>query len=92
MKLSVEERHGAVQNLTGDGFSKRQIAEVIGVSERTVAADRAELHTEPLDAIAELAATNEAFPEIVRNRVRIRPWTGVTAGDRGSAKRLFVHA
>jgi DNA-directed RNA polymerase specialized sigma24 family protein len=39
IRLSIEERREAVQNLTDDGFTQRETAGVIGVSVVTVNAD-----------------------------------------------------
>lgn len=61
VKISVAERHGAVSELKQQGLDQRQIAAVVGVSEATISSDVSELKSaEPVDAIAELAATNEA--------------------------------
>lgn len=58
VKLSIEERHGAVKELTDEGFSARKIADVVGVSHVTVAGDVKKLTPpppEPLDTLAALA-------------------------------------
>lgn len=39
VRLSVEERHGAVKELKGEGLPNRKIAEVLGVDEKTVRND-----------------------------------------------------
>lgn len=53
VKLSIEERHGAVKELTADGMSARKIAEVIGVSHATAANDVKKLT--PPDPVADIA-------------------------------------
>jgi transcriptional regulator with XRE-family HTH domain len=58
VRLSVEERHGAVKELTDEGLSTRRIAAVTGVSHETVAKDVRKLtppDPEPIDALAALA-------------------------------------
>ncbi len=55
VKLSIEERHGAVKELTDEGLSVRKIGEITGVSHQTVANDVKKLTPEPVDAIAALA-------------------------------------
>lgn len=58
VRLSVEERHGAVKELTDEGLSTRKIAAVTGVSHETVAKDVRKL-TEPVDTFAALAVAEE---------------------------------
>lgn len=54
IKLSIDERREAVKDLTADGQSTREVAEILGVSHVTVADDVKKLT--PLDAVATLAA------------------------------------
>jgi N6-adenosine-specific RNA methylase IME4 len=54
VRMSVAERQEAVKNLTAEGHSLRESAEILGVSHQTVANDVNNLT--PLDAVAALAA------------------------------------
>ncbi len=47
VRLSVEERHGAVRELEADGLSQRKIAGVLGVAPKTVRKDQAEDKSPP---------------------------------------------
>lgn len=71
VRLSVEERHGAVKELTDEGLSTRQIAAVTGVSHMTVANDVKKLTPEPapIDALAALVV-GEAKDKQAKRRER----------------------
>lgn len=56
VRLSVEERHGAVRELKGEGLPNTKIAEVLGVDETTVRRDSANAEPKPLKA-AELSGS-----------------------------------
>jgi N6-adenosine-specific RNA methylase IME4 len=68
VRMSVAERREAVQNLTADGHSIREVAEIIGVSHGTVGNDVQNLTA--IDAVAALAADNSVRASIEAERVR----------------------
>lgn len=57
VQMSVADRREAVRNLTGEGYSARAIAGIVGVSHETAADDVRNLT--PLDAVAALAADDQ---------------------------------
>jgi N6-adenosine-specific RNA methylase IME4/predicted transcriptional regulator len=69
IKLSIAERREAVKNLTEDGYSTREMADILGVSHQTVANTVNNLT--PLDAVATLAA-EETVQRIIKREERDR--------------------
>lgn len=67
IRLSIDERREAVKNLTEDGHSTREVAEVLGVSNVTVFNDVKKLT--PLDAVATLAA-DEKVERAAKTEIR----------------------
>lgn len=62
IKMSVADRREAIKNLTAEGESLREAAEIIGVSHQTVANDVKDLTA--LDAVAALAADDAVHKQI----------------------------
>jgi DNA-binding NarL/FixJ family response regulator len=64
VRMSIEDRREAVRNLTANGHSAREIADIVGVSHDTAARDVRNLT--PVDTVAALAADNKIRGEISR--------------------------
>ena len=69
VKLSIEERHGAVKELRADksALSNRRIAAIVGVNEKTIRNDAEKsAESKPVDAVAALAAENAKDKQAAR--------------------------
>jgi len=84
VRLSIPERHDAVEELSEDGMSNRQIAGVLGVNDRTARRDQAAANAAPDEEPA-----REGGENMWRTAARIRPgcWTH---RDGGGMIRLCV--
>ena len=79
VKMSVTERRGAVKNLTDDGLSTREVAEILGVSHMTTHNDVKNFT--PIDAVATLAADEEDTSDGAENSARNGEKTGKNEED-----------